>query len=68
MWTRLFRPGAQSTRYDHDLDHDLDHETSPTHTKRLFIAASAFFLDFSSSSVLKISLVLSFPLPSPPSF
>jgi hypothetical protein len=60
MWTRLFRLGAQSTRYDHDLDH----ETSPTHTKRLFIAASAFFLDLSSSSVLKISLVLSFsPLP-----
>ena len=54
MWTRLFRPGAQSTRYDHDLDH----ETSPTHTKRLFIAASAFFLDLSSSSVLKISLVI----------
>jgi len=52
MWTRLFRPGAQSTR----PDHNLDHETSPTHTKRLFIAASAFFLDLSSSSVLKISL------------
>ena len=60
MWTRLFRLGAQSTRYDHDLDH----ETSPTHTKRLFIAASAFFFDLSSSSVLKISLVLSIsPLP-----
>jgi hypothetical protein len=59
MWTRLFRPGAQSTR----SDHDLDHETSPTHTKRLFIAASAFFFDLSSSSVLKISLILSFSPP-----
>jgi hypothetical protein len=43
----------------------LDHETPPTHTKRLFIAASAFFLDLSSSSVLKISLVHVPFLPTP---
>jgi hypothetical protein len=54
MWTRLFRPGAQSTRSDHD---PRPRNTANSYKEAVHRCLS-LFLDLSSSSVLKISLVL----------